>query len=99
VKQLSEDKDNLIVGLVRNKEATEKKVADELSGRSNIRIVSADLTDYASLKKAAADTAEIVGDRGIDYLIANGGLVSYFDGFKPIGDLYIFPLATYPAAL
>jgi len=87
VKQISEDPKNLIVGLVRNKDATEKKMKEELSGRSNIHIVHADLNSHASLKQAAADTAEIVGDRGIDVLVANAGLVTYFDGFKPIGNL------------
>ncbi|KAF1922279.1 putative short chain dehydrogenase [Didymella exigua CBS 183.55] len=87
VKQLSEDPNNLFVGLVRDKAATEKKVAAELGDHSNVHILHADLTDYASLKQAAADTAEIVGERGIDYLIANGGIVPYFDGFGPIGAL------------
>lgn len=44
------------------------------------------------MKQAAADTTEIVGERGVDYLVANGGLVSTLDAFKPIGALYIFPL-------
>ncbi|KAH8716743.1 putative short chain dehydrogenase [Phaeosphaeriaceae sp. PMI808] len=87
VKQLSEDSNNLIIGLVRDKATTEKKVAEHLSGRSNIHILHADLTNNASLKQAAADTTKIVGDRGIDYLIANGGIVPYFDGFTPIGSL------------
>jgi len=87
MKQLSEDSNNFIVGLVRNKEATEKKVAEQLSGRSNIHILHADLNSHASLKQAAADTEKLLGDRGIDVLLANGGVVSYFDGFKPIGDL------------
>ncbi|KAF2819387.1 short chain dehydrogenase [Ophiobolus disseminans] len=86
VKQLSEDPNNLIVGLVRDKATTEKKVAAELN-RSNVHILHADLTDYASLKQAAADTTDIVGERGIDYLVANGGIVPYFDGFGPIGAL------------
>ncbi|GAW25698.1 putative short chain dehydrogenase [Rosellinia necatrix] len=95
VRQLSGDPANLVVGLVRNKLATEKKVAAELGDRSNIRILTADLTKYDSLKQAAADTAEIVGERGIDYLVANGGIVSYLDGFGPIGALQVY----FPPAL
>lgn len=88
MKQLSEDPENLVVGLVRDKATTEKKVATELDGgRSNVHILHADLTDYATLKQAAVDTAGIVGERGIDYLVANGGIVSYLDGFGPIGAL------------
>lgn len=65
-------------------------MATEIGDRPNIHILHADLTDHASLKQAAADTAPIVGDRGIDYLIANGAFPSTFDAFHPIGVLYVF---------
>ncbi|KAK3392117.1 hypothetical protein B0T20DRAFT_74646 [Sordaria brevicollis] len=88
LRQLSEDKDNLVIGLVRNKTATETKVAEELGGdRSNVHILHGDLTNYASLKEAAAETAKIVGDRGVDYLVANAGLVPEFDAFGPVSAL------------
>ena len=87
VKQISEEPKNLVVGLVRDKAATEKKVAAELGDRSNVHILHADLTSYASLKQAAADTAKIVGERGIDYLVANGAFLSLFDAFAPIDAL------------
>lgn len=66
---------------------TKQKVAAELGDRSNIHILRGDLTDYGTLKQAAADTAEIVGERGIDYLVANAGLVPYLDTYGPIGAL------------
>ncbi|KAJ5550391.1 hypothetical protein N7461_005089 [Penicillium sp. DV-2018c] len=46
------------VGLVRDRAGTEKMIAAELSAgsRPNIHIRHADLTDYASLKRAAADS-------------------------------------------
>ncbi|KAI0860836.1 putative short chain dehydrogenase [Xylaria cubensis] len=87
LKQLSKDSANLVVGLVRDKATTEKKVTAELGNRPNVHILYADLTKYSSLKQAAADTSEIVGERGIDYLVANGGIISYLDGFGPIGAL------------
>ncbi|SPO03145.1 related to protoporphyrinogen oxidase [Cephalotrichum gorgonifer] len=87
VRQISEDPKNLVVGIVRDKDTTEAKVATELSGRSNIHIVHGDLTSYASLKQAAANTANIVGERGVDYLIANGAFMSKFDAFDSIGVL------------
>jgi NAD(P)-dependent dehydrogenase (short-subunit alcohol dehydrogenase family) len=87
LKQLSAEKENLVIGLVRNKAGTEKKVAAELGDRPNVHILHGDLTDYASLKQAAADTASIVGDRGVDYLVANAAMISYQDGFVPIGAL------------
>lgn len=59
----------------------------ELGDRANVHILHGDLTSYASLKQAAADTAWIVGERGIDYLVANGAFPSHFDAFSPIGAL------------
>ncbi|KAI4182144.1 MAG: hypothetical protein LQ346_006648 [Caloplaca aetnensis] len=87
VKQISEDPKNLVVGLVRDKATTEKKVAAELGERSNVHILHGDLTSYASLKQAAADTAKIVGERGIDYLVANGAFLPQFDAYDPLGAL------------
>ncbi|KAI0548182.1 putative short chain dehydrogenase [Xylaria curta] len=83
LEQLSEDTENLVIGLVRDKTTTEKKVVAELDDLFNVYILHADLTKYVSLKQAAADTSEIVGERGIDYLVADGGIVSYLDGFGP----------------
>ncbi|PLN76086.1 putative short chain dehydrogenase [Aspergillus taichungensis] len=87
LRQLSEDPKNLVVGLVRDKAATEQKIAAELGDRPNVHILHGDLTDYATLKQAATDTAEIVGERGVDYIVANGGLVSSLDAYGPIGAL------------
>ncbi|RDW61211.1 uncharacterized protein DSM5745_10709 [Aspergillus mulundensis] len=70
VRQISEDTNTLVIGLVRDKAATEKK---------------------ASLKQAAADTAQIIGDRGVDYLVANGAFPSHFDAYDPIGNLATKP--------
>lgn len=72
---------------MRDKVATEQKAAAELGDRPNVYILHGDLTNYASLKQAATDAAEIVGERGVDYLVANGGLVPYLDAFGPIGAL------------
>ncbi|PLB41381.1 putative short chain dehydrogenase [Aspergillus candidus] len=87
LRQISEDPSSLVIGLVRDKPATEKKIVAELGGRPNIHILYGDLSNYASLKQAAADTAEIVGERGVDYLVANGALLPSLDAYKPIGAL------------
>ncbi|RYC64346.1 hypothetical protein CHU98_g1874 [Xylaria longipes] len=86
LRQISSNKNNTVVGLVRDKTATEKKVSEELPGRSNIHILHGDLNDYESLKKAAADTAVITGGR-LDYLVANAGYMAHWDAFYPIGTL------------
>ncbi|PWY78361.1 hypothetical protein BO70DRAFT_380595 [Aspergillus heteromorphus CBS 117.55] len=86
LRQLSSNPNNTVIGLVRDKSATQTRVLEELRGPSNIYILQGDLTDYVSLKNAAADTAQITGG-GLDYLIANAGLVSLFDAYDPIGVL------------
>jgi NAD(P)-dependent dehydrogenase (short-subunit alcohol dehydrogenase family) len=56
LRQLSADAGNIVVGIVRDKAATDKKVADELPDRSNITILEADITDYNALKVAASSS-------------------------------------------
>ena len=91
MRQVSSDPKNTFIGLVRDKAATEKRVAEELGGRPNIHILRADLTSHEDLKQAAADTASLTGG-SIDYLVSNAGWPSLFDAFVPIGALYVFPL-------
>lgn len=50
MRQLSSDSNNIVIGLVRDKAATVKAVAEELDGRPNIHIIQADITDYEALK-------------------------------------------------
>ncbi|KAI4867612.1 NAD(P)-binding protein [Hypoxylon rubiginosum] len=83
---ISSDSNNLVVGIVRDKPTTDKRVSEELKGRTNVHILQADVTNYDILKKAAVDASDILGG-SLDYLIANAGLVSSFDAYDPIGDL------------
>lgn len=48
--QISSDSNNTVVGIVRNKQQTNKRIEEELSGRSNITILEADLTNPDSIK-------------------------------------------------
>ncbi|GAB1319905.1 Short chain dehydrogenase [Madurella fahalii] len=86
LRQYSSDPNNTVIGLVRNKPATDKKVSEDadLSQRSNIHILEADITDYKALQQAAADTSRITGG-SLDYLIANAASVTHFDAYDPIG--------------
>ncbi len=40
----------MVVGLVRDQAATDKKVSEQLGRRNNVHILQADITDYASLQ-------------------------------------------------
>ncbi|KAF2712272.1 NAD(P)-binding protein [Pleomassaria siparia CBS 279.74] len=87
VTQLSSIPGNTVIGLVRNKAATDKRVSEELPGRANITILEADVTDYDALKKAAADTALITGG-SLDYLFGNAAYAPLDDqlcGFDYLG--------------
>ncbi|KAI4861822.1 hypothetical protein F4820DRAFT_451600 [Hypoxylon rubiginosum] len=86
LRQISANPSNTVIGIVRDKPTTIKKVSEELQGRSNIHILQADILDYDALKGAVEDTAKITGG-SLDYLIANAGYVSQFDAYDPIGVL------------
>ncbi|KAI1805609.1 NAD(P)-binding protein [Daldinia bambusicola] len=90
LRQLSENPEAIVIGLVRNVEAAKKKAAE--IGRPNIHIVHGDLDDYESLKKAAEETAKITGG-SLDYLIANGAYISYYSAFLGLFDLSENPKA------
>ncbi|RYO97143.1 hypothetical protein DL765_011312 [Monosporascus sp. GIB2] len=86
LRQISQDPNNTVIGIVRNKPTTDKKVSEHLSGRSNIHILQADLTDYKAIEKAVADTTSITGGT-LDYLIANAAYVSKLDIYDNIAVL------------
>ncbi|RYO83504.1 hypothetical protein DL766_004970 [Monosporascus sp. MC13-8B] len=86
MKQLSSDPSNTVIGIVRNKPPTDKRVAEELSGRSNITILNADLSKRDTLKKAAAEAEAILGG-GLDYLFASAAYITDFDAFDGLGTL------------
>ncbi|KAK7972191.1 hypothetical protein PG988_006325 [Apiospora saccharicola] len=98
--RLSSDPNNTVIGIVRDKPATAKRVHEELAGRSNLTILEADVTKYETLKKAAAEAASVTGG-SLDYLIANAGLNMSWDGLDPIGDLAAEPekLSNYFSAM
>lgn len=48
--QLSNDPNNTVVGIIRNKPPTAERVANELADRKNITLLEADLTNYDATK-------------------------------------------------
>ncbi|KAL2130279.1 hypothetical protein VTI74DRAFT_6673 [Chaetomium olivicolor] len=86
LRQISQDPGNTVIGLVRDKPRTDKKISELLGGRSNIHILQADLTDYNAIQSAVAATAKITGGT-LDYLIANAARLSHWDLYDPIGVL------------
>lgn len=78
-RQLSQDSNNLVFGLVRNKAAAEKKAADD--GLKNINFISADITSRAALQAARAEIEKTTSV--VDVLINNAAIMppnTYFGG-------------------
>ncbi|KAI0410822.1 NAD(P)-binding protein [Xylaria grammica] len=86
MKQLSNDAENTVIGIVRNKPPTDKRVAEDLNSRPNITILEADLGNYDELKNASISAASITGG-SLDYLIANAAYSTPLDTYDNIGTL------------
>ncbi|KAH7367903.1 short-chain dehydrogenase [Plectosphaerella cucumerina] len=84
LKNLSENPENIVIGLVRDKVTTDKKIADEIGNRSNIHIFQADLLNFDDLKNTVEPVSQITGGR-IDNIIANAALLQHPDVNFPIG--------------
>ncbi|KAM6529966.1 hypothetical protein FALCPG4_008088 [Fusarium falciforme] len=74
LKELSADRENLVVGPVRNKLSTERKIAEELGSPDNIRIVEADITNCEALKESVQEVSKLTSGV-LDYIIANAALI------------------------
>ncbi|OAP62047.1 hypothetical protein AYL99_04250 [Fonsecaea erecta] len=74
IQYLSKDPDNVVVGLVRDKVATDKKIQQD--GLQNVAIIQADITDRQSLN-VARDLVKNLTGGSLDYLINNAAYVSH----------------------
>ncbi|KAI9746770.1 MAG: hypothetical protein M1835_002437 [Candelina submexicana] len=81
VRQLSQG-DNVVLGLVRTKAPVEKKVSED--GLKNVHILSADVTDTASLRAARAEVEKI--SPVVDVLINNAAALSPSSVFNSLSD-------------
>jgi NAD(P)-dependent dehydrogenase (short-subunit alcohol dehydrogenase family) len=73
-----------VIGLVRDKKATEARLAKDAI--TNVHILEGDLTDMQSLKLAAEKTEQILGSQGIDVFINNAGYISGTTHLKSLSD-------------
>ena len=85
IRKLVKDRSNTVIGLVRNKAATEERLAKD--SIKNVTIIEADITDFAAQQKAAAETATLTGG-SLDYLINNAALLFTASDTMDISELY-----------
>jgi len=74
---------NTVIGLVRNKPATDERLAKD--GVKNVHIFQADVTDIKALQAAAEATSKVTGGK-LDVLIHNAALVSTVSGMSTLLD-------------
>lgn len=74
VKQLASDPSKEIFATCRNPDSA--STLKSLPGK--LHVLMLDVDDEASIRNAAEAVSAILGDRGLDYLINNAGIVSPF---------------------
>ncbi len=80
LRQLGADAENTVVGLARDIQPVQAKLADD--SISNVHLFQADMTDHKALTAAATETAKFLDS--VDYLIVNGAYQSKdYSGMKP----------------
>ena len=84
LKHLSFSQTNTVIGLVRNKAATEERLAAD--NVTNVHLLPADITDVESLYLAADAVFNITGG-GLDILINNAGLLTERSAFENVYNL------------
>ncbi|KAK8097755.1 uncharacterized protein PG998_013241 [Apiospora kogelbergensis] len=82
IKVLASDPANKVIGLARDKKATEDRLKED--GFRNVHILTADVTDEVGLRQAAAESSRLLEGKGLDVLINNAGYVSDMSQLKPL---------------
>lgn len=75
VRQLSSNPENLIIAACRAPDTATalKEVGDQAKG--SVYVVKVDISNETSIKGVAQEAKEILGDKGLDYLINNAAVV------------------------
>lgn len=76
VKQLSASPKNIVIASCRKPDTASDLKALQISAKGKLHIVELEVTNETSIKAAAAKTSEILGGKGLDYLLNNAAVVS-----------------------
>ncbi|UJO17871.1 Muconate cycloisomerase 1 [Fulvia fulva] len=77
---------NIVIGTVRDISATQARLSKDGITSSNIHLLPVEITNAASVQKAAQDVAAITGG-SLDFLIQNAALVDTSTAYKSVLDL------------
>ena len=75
-KQLLESPTTVVLAACRSPSNASALQDLTVSAGGRLHVLRLDVNDAESIKDAAGKAAQIVGDKGIDYLINNAGIVS-----------------------
>lgn len=84
VKVLAADPANIVLGLARDRNAAEGRLAKE--NIFGVHILAADITDGHALTSTADEAKAILGDAGLDVLINNAAYVSQLTALTSLHD-------------
>ncbi|KAI0724952.1 NAD-P-binding protein [Fomitopsis betulina] len=80
VRQLTASETNIVIAAARNI-STAPQLSALQADRSNLHIVQLDVNDEKSLRESVAQVEQILGERGLDVLYNNAGIISLEDVF------------------
>ena len=75
-RQLQQSPGNLVLAACRNPLKADALQELTVSASGRLHVVRLDVNDIQAVEDAARKAAQIVGEKGIDYLINNAGVVS-----------------------
>ena len=75
-KQLLQSPDNIVLAACRSPSKADALQALTASAGGRLHVLRLDVNDIQSIKDAAREAAQIVGEKGVDYLVNNAGVVS-----------------------
>ncbi|EMD39458.1 hypothetical protein CERSUDRAFT_121736 [Gelatoporia subvermispora B] len=79
VRQLLTDSVNIIIATCRNPQGATALHNLQNAAKGELHIVRLDITDEDSINNSVGEVKEIVGDRGIDYLVNNAAVSNGLD--------------------
>lgn len=78
VRQLTASASNLVIATARNPSTAPqlRALQEEVLPRNNLHVIQLDANDEESMRASVAQVQQILGDRGLDVLYNNAGVVS-----------------------